>query len=76
MITFFYFSILFSLSFTYMVKAYLSEFRPYILGLMSLTTLILSKFKSKFEDFIDPLFWLTQNIDSIVERRQENNVNQ
>jgi hypothetical protein len=42
---------------------------------LSLTTLILSKFKQKFEEFIDPLFWLTQNIDRIVESRQENNVN-
>ena len=38
-------------------------------------TLVLSKFKSKFEEFVDPLFWLTQNIDRIVESRQENNVN-
>ena len=54
--------------------AYLSEFRPYILALVSLSTLILGKFIDTFGEFVDPLFWLTQHINKIIDDRQARNV--
>ena len=57
------------------MTAYLSEFRPYLLELLSISTWIMSHFQDRFEKYIDPLFWLTQKISYLIDTREENKVN-
>lgn len=63
------------LKFAFKATSYLNEFRPFLLGLLSLQTFVMSKFNSnKFEEFVDPLFWLTQHIQNVIDERKDKKV--
>nr|ATW72301.1 cytochrome p450 CYP3045B3 [Brachionus calyciflorus] len=61
------------LKFGFRVTTYFDEFRPFILHLMTIITFLMGKINSSNE-FVDPLFWLTQNIHEIIEKRKKENI--
>lgn len=60
-----------NLKFAFIVTTYLSEFRPILLKLLSLSTYVMSKIH---DSFTDPYFWLTHHIHKIFENRQKNKI--
>lgn len=61
------------LKFGFRMTSYFSEFRPLILHFMTLVTYLMGKISSTNE-FVDPLFWLTQHIHQIIEKRKKENI--
>nr|QVK45581.1 cytochrome P450 [Brachionus paranguensis] len=61
------------LKFGFRVTSYFSEFRPFILHLMTLATYLMSKISSTNE-LVDPLFWLTLHIHQVIEQRKRENI--
>nr|QEV83812.1 cytochrome P450 [Brachionus rotundiformis] len=61
------------LKFGFRMTSYLSEFRPIILHFMTLVTYLIGKISSTNE-FVDPLFWLTQHIHQVIELRHKENI--
>lgn len=52
------------------ITSYFSEFRPFFLHLMTFMTYLMGKVSSTNE-FVDPLFWLTQHIHQVIELRKK-----